>query len=101
MMGNLEFCKKYKEKLKNDNDIAENPLGDFFVDYRQRISFFVSYFEFAPGIRPMGNYSPVSVLKLDDEDLKYLYDKYYAKLQSERDELVAKLDKEYSSISPD
>lgn len=42
-----EFCIKYKEKLKNDQDIADNPI-EIYSDKRARISFHLVVKEYYP-----------------------------------------------------
>lgn len=88
------FCKNYLLKLKNDKDIKENKL-DIFCDYRERISFNINMYKTAPGFLRINNHTE-NMFILDDEDLKYLYDKYSKKLQDELNENINKLKKEYN-----
>ena len=77
-----QFCKKYLEKLKNDKDIAEVKL-DFFEDYRERIGFCITEHSKTPNCHYLGMYNGSNLFFLDEEDLKYLYEKYSKKLQDE------------------
>lgn len=77
-----QFCKKYLEKLKNDKDIAEVKL-DFFQDYRERIGFCITEYSNTPNCHYLGMYLGSNLFFLDEEDLKYLYEKYSKKLQDE------------------
>ncbi len=75
-----EFCKEYERKLELDADIKKNPMikDNFLLDYRDRINFIVCADSTAPGYMRMrypGNYG-LPMLKLDAEDLEYLYNKY-------------------------
>ena len=49
----------------------------------------------APGFLRINNHTE-NMFILDDEDLKYLYDKYSKKLQDELNENINKLKKEYN-----
>ena len=77
-----QFCKKYFEKLKNDKDIEEVKL-DYLYDYRERIGFYVTEYTFTPHCYYTGINTGNRLFVLDDEDLKYLHDKYSKRLQDE------------------
>ena len=91
-----DFCKKYKQKLVNDEDIKKNKQ-DTLTDCRDRIKFKVHQFEDAPGYyraNYMG-YSGSSLFELDAEDLQYLYNKYSKKLEAEMNRNIEKVKQEY------
>ncbi len=92
--GYRDFCEKYAEKLKNDKDIKENEL-DFFSDFRDRINFNVNVYVTNPRSYWMGGYNGQNLFVLDEEDLKYLYDKYSKKIEAELKENVAKVKESY------
>lgn len=95
--GIKEFCLKYKKKIINDKEIQKasvQPLQDF----RERINFYVTVRETAPGYFTMGVNSGDTLIKLDNEDIEYLYQKYSKKLQEEMEENINKIKKEYNSL---
>ena len=75
------FCNRYLKKLKNDKDILEKEIHSF-DDVRERISFHITLKSYVPSSIGQTDYSTL-LFALDDEDLKYLYDKYSKKLQEE------------------
>lgn len=89
-----QFCKKYLEKLKNDKDIAEVKL-DYVQDLRERIGFCVTEYSHTPGCYHLGLYHGNNLFFLDEEDLKYLHDKYSKKLQDEMNKNVDEIKKLY------
>lgn len=90
-----EFCSIYKKKLNNDKDIAEKPL-EFLSDYRDRIIFYVSYNTHSPASPGSLFNLNTSIMRLDEEDLKYLYDKYSKKLKEEMDKNINELKDKYN-----
>ena len=92
-----DFCDDYLKKLQNDKDIEANPI-DWYQDARDRISFRVYKTDFCPMVRPrfMFEYCGEPSITLDNEDLKYLYDKYSKKLQEEMNENIENVKALYS-----
>jgi len=92
------FCKKYKEKLYNDKDIKENKTS-FVNDYRDRINFYVLERTNNPNTYYIGGvYHGDTLFCLDEEDLKYLYNKYSKKIKEERDKNIEDIKEEYKDI---
>lgn len=86
--GILEFCTKYLEKLKNDKEIKELEI-DVYKDNRPRISFYLKYRFNIPGSPTMSlGLSGKTLFDLDEEDLKYLYEKYSKRLTGEMNENI-------------
>ena len=92
--GYRDFCEKYAEKLKNDKDIKENQL-DFFRDFRDRINFNVNMYVTCPNTVCIFGYNGQNLFRLDEEDLKYLYDKYSKKIEDELKQNIAKVKDSY------
>jgi hypothetical protein len=94
----LKFCEKYLEKLATDRDITERPL-DGFSDYRDRITFRVCFRTHAPVCHTLylGN-SSIDTITLDSEDLEYLFQKYFNKLDEEKQTEIKKIQDKYDSI---
>jgi tRNA G46 methylase TrmB len=95
------FCSKYKEKLKNDEDIKTNTDISPFFDFRERISFYLSYRKYIPAsfeINIIGYNNDTSLFELDSEDLEYFYKKYSKKLNQELEKNIEKLKDEYKDI---
>ena len=93
-----DFCEKYKEKLKNDKDIAQREL-DHWVDYRDRISFYVLEYGCCPGAYRIGSgYMGTTMFQLDKEDLEYLYNKYSKKVRQEMKERIEEIKEDYENI---
>ena len=80
-MGYINFIREYKRKLETDKDIAENKL-DVFRDFRERLNFYVCLDVHTPMTIRLG-FGMKDMFKLDDDDLKYLYNKYYPKISEE------------------
>jgi hypothetical protein len=95
-----EFCKKYKEKIKTDKDIAENEMN-IFEDFRNRINFSVNMQEFSPGTHFRVHYGGHSLFQLDSEDLGYLYNKYSKKLEAEMRQAQADIEDSYKDVLND
>lgn len=93
-MPYIDFIKKYKEKLAVDRNIEENILPAF-RDFRDRINFFVCMDIYTPMITRIG-LGVDRMFKLDDEDLKYLYNKYYPKIKEELEIEIDKVSKKYN-----
>ena len=91
-----EFCEKYKEKLRLDKDIEENPYPHMgvFSDLRDRITFQVSVYATCPGM--FRSYNNESLFALDEEDLEYLYNKYSKLLKEEMNSKIDKIKKKYN-----
>lgn len=104
MSNYKDFCKKYKQKLKNDKDIKDNPKEgyEYFHDTRERIKFYVNVKETAPGfsiLTTSGFYNGINLFELDDEDIEYLYNKYNKNLIEERDTKILKIKEEYDQLT--
>jgi hypothetical protein len=96
----LEFCKIYKRKLSDDEAMKK------FCDHKV-----TAVWDMMTGRKPETNIftvhhwrsgrhydqSTVEVFTLDDEDLKYLYDKYSKKLGEELELEKQKLDGIYKA----
>lgn len=93
-MGYIDFIKEYKRKLSIDKDIEENKL-DFFRDFRDRIDFFVCMDTHTPMTIRLG-YGMNRMFRLDDEDLKYFYNKYYPKIKEELEIEINEINEKYS-----
>lgn len=89
-----QFCKKYLEKLKNDKDIAATEV-DLFKDYRERINFCITEYSKTPNCHYLGTYSGSNLFFLDEDDLKYLYEKYSKKLQDEMNKNIEQVKQMY------
>lgn len=95
------FCEGYKQKLKNDKEISERPKDDIlsaFNDFTERITFSVNMREWSPGIMYMGQYNGTNLIALDEEDLKYLYNKYSKKIKDEMNKNISSIKKEYGEF---
>jgi hypothetical protein len=96
MSERLNFCKAVLKKKANDLDIKVKPL-DPFMDYRDRVNFFITMTEFSPGTFPSMQYGiPTRLLRLDEEDIDYLYNKYSKLLKEELNEQIDKLTARYA-----
>jgi len=93
-MGYIDFIKEYKRKLSLDKDIKESKL-DFFTDFRDRIDFHVCMDSRSPRTITFG-WRMNTMFELDDEDLIYLYNKYYPKIKEELEIEVYKINKKYN-----
>lgn len=92
------FCSKYLLKVKNDSEIKEKPMdqiGDWTMDFRERISFRVHYYTYIPGGSIIGR-PDMPTITLDEEDLKYLHNKYSKKLNDELEKNIEELKKKYN-----
>ena len=89
--GYRDFCKKYAEKLKNDKYIKENKSSD----YTDRIDFNVNMYVINPSSYWTGQYNGQNLFMLDEEDLKYLYNKYSKKMEDELKQNIAKVKDSY------
>lgn len=94
--GVLQFCENYAKKLKSDEDFKVNPRT--WQDYRDEYSFTLSVKTHCPMVI-MGQYSS-ELITLDDEDLKYLYDKYSKKLEEEMKQNLLDVQKAYDKLEP-
>ena len=92
-MGYIDFIKEYKRKLSTDKDIKENKL-DFFSDFRDRIDFYVCMDSRCPRTITLGGRMN-TMFELDNDDLKYLYNKYYPKIKEELEIEIDKVNKKY------
>lgn len=92
-MGYIDFIKEYKRKLSTDKDIKENKL-DFFSDFRDRIDFYVCMDSRCPRTITLG-WRMNAMFELDNDDLKYLYNKYYPKIKEELEIEIDKVNKKY------
>ena len=98
-MSVKEFLKIYNEKLVNDKDIAENPRKDeYMYDFRDRITFVLSYKSFCPAVFRMSMNPYATVLELDSEDLEYLANKYKQRLKEEMLEEISKVAQSYKDL---
>ncbi len=77
----LQFCKAYKKSISKNN--------------KNNISFSICLETTIPT-----NFIILSshdiLLELDNEDLKYLYDKYSKKLKSEKQKAIKKIENQYN-----
>jgi len=90
-----DFCRKYDEKLINDKDIAERDIPTF-NDLRDRITFRVNVLSICPAImKSFIEYSGNNLFDLDEEDLKYLYNKYSKKIEEEMRGNISEIEKMY------
>lgn len=89
-----DFCNYYLNKLNLDKDIKERKL-EWNQDFRERIKFHITEYETTPNTTIIGEYHGRNLFVLDDEDLKYLYNKYRSFLQKELDDNIEKLKKDY------
>jgi len=78
----LDFCETYLEKIRTDEDIKENPMK-WANDCRNRIHFKVGFTKDNMHCWSISSGGLIPTIKLDNEDLKYLFDKYSKKLQEE------------------
>ena len=92
-----DFCKKYKEKLKNDKEIKEDSLSRY-DDFRDRITFRVNVYATCPGLVRMGGWAGDVLFNLDAEDLQYLYNKYSKKIKAEMEQNIAKVKDDYKDV---
>ena len=80
----LNFCDHYKKKLESDESFRIKPREP--MDYRDTISFTVGVkYSCMMGF---GLGHPNTLITLDDEDLKYLHDKYSKLLLKEMEENI-------------
>lgn len=94
-----DFCEKYQDKLRFDKSIAKDKQKYSFHDYRDRISFNVNMTIYTPNIMLLGGFNHGTIMmKLDAEDLKYLYNKYSKKIIDEMEENIQKIKNEYKKI---
>lgn len=92
-MSILEFIEKYKEMYSNreyNNKLDKKNGLELHFKSKGEISFYVTYTD----SQTIMSY-PSRVLKLDDEDLKYLYDKYSKKLEEELRDSKEQLNSKY------
>jgi hypothetical protein len=91
-----DFCKKYKEKLIVDKDIAEN-VTDIFKDIRPRIKFKLVVDEHIPNTIFISNYPSIGIplFVLDKEDLEFLYNKYSKRVKEEMEQNIEKIKENY------
>ncbi len=95
--GIIDFCKKYEEKLINDKDIAEREMKRM-DDLRDRITFRVNVLSICPAIMKIFiEYGGNTLFDLDEEDLKYLYNKYSKKIKEEMQENISEIKKMYEN----
>lgn len=95
--GLRDFFVKYNEKLKNDKDIKDNKL-DYFRDFRDRISFSVNMRTSSPNTMWSFGYNGENLFTLDEEDLKYLFEKYSKKIEDEMKQNIAKVKDSYKDV---
>lgn len=89
----IDFFKKYEEKLINDKDIAERDMNRI-DDLRDRITFRVNVLSICPAImKNFIEYSGNNLFDLDEEDLKYLYNKYSKKIKEEMRGNISEIEK--------
>lgn len=89
-----DFCKNYKEKLKNDKDIKDNDL-DPFNDFRPRIYFNV---KMTVSYARCYDHEGQTLFNLDQEDLEYLYNKYSKRIESEMEQNIEKVKDSYKDV---
>lgn len=89
----LEFCKKYKEKLKNDDILDGKKIVDLIIkSFTRSINFEIKIIELG-----RSGYNSIDSIRLDSEDLIYLYNKYSSKLHEELTREKQNLDIEYEN----
>lgn len=82
----LNFCKKYKKKLKNEKQEAK-----FQDAYMIHLNHEPIVFSLCVG----SGLSSEPILVLDDEDLEFLYNKYSKQLENEHQKNIAFLSMAY------
>lgn len=82
----IDFCKKYKQNLYNKEFLKKDNLS--FLDKMDKnvVEFYITIRE---------NYQASLILKLDKEDLEYLYKKYSKKAQEELEQNIQELKEKY------
>jgi len=91
-----DFCDKHREKLLLDEDIMANKM-DSFDDMRDRVNFGVSVYISTPNVYPMGlGSNGTHLFNLDEDDLKYLYDKYSKKVVEEMKQNIKEIEDSYA-----
>ena len=91
----LEFCRKFKEKLKNDEILDGKSFVEYVTRrYTTRIVFKVAIEEISSS-----HLYENMCFTLDTEDLNYLYAKYSNKLGEELELEKQKLDVEYEQAT--
>lgn len=96
--GIRDFCVNYNKKLKNDKDIKENEMFHL-DDYRERIRFRLNMIKSTPSTYKVGGFDTGTIVfDLDDEDLKYLYDKYSKRCVEEMEENIKKIKDQYEEL---
>ena len=93
-MGYIDFVKEYKRKLSTDKNIEENELN-FFSDFRDRIDFYVCMDSRCPRAITLGHRMN-TMFELDNDDLKYLYNKYYPKIKEELEIEINRVNEKYT-----
>lgn len=76
----ITFCNKYKEYLKSQNN---KKMSIRFAVNHTSVGYILGFEE--------------QTINLDEEDLKYLYDKYSKKLQKEMEKNINEIKKLYES----
>lgn len=90
-----DFCQKYQDKVKNDKEIKETKV-ESWNDCRDRISFYISEITHTPGTLSSRRAS-LNLIKLDDSDLEYLYNKYSKLLIKEMEDNIAEIKSKYGN----
>lgn len=86
----LDFCKKYQQSIRNKEIFREdNKINPFTIKFDKKlINFYIVSKE-------IGRYEDNTfLLKLDKEDLQYLYEKYSKKAKEELEQNLEELKKE-------
>lgn len=85
----IDFCKKYKENLHN-KEFLKNDNSSFFEEMdKDVVDFYITS-------KKKSRYnSEAFILKLDEEDLEWLYKKYSKKAEEELQENINELKEKY------
>lgn len=91
----LDFCKKYQESIRNkeilENEKILDDISNSFI-----IKFDKKLIDFYIASKETGRYeNKTFLLKLDEEDLQYLYEKYSKKAKKELEENIEGLKEKY------
>lgn len=102
----FNFCKEYEGKVKADKDIANLPsVKDGTIDLDRikqsecliHVSFHVHVDHYYPGSSIIGYQGGSRTIRLDDEDLEYLHNKYSKKLTEEMNKNVESVKEKYNA----
>lgn len=92
--GIRDFLVKYKEKLTTEKYIRENPL-DKSIYFKSKITFKINVYD-SSGI--LVGYTGGNLFELDEEDLKYLYNKYSKGVEAEMMKNIEEVKNNYKDL---